>query len=317
MSKKKTNNRYSNILDFETEEKEYKLYIKGKSKRYYGYSDWKKHILKRLKSIKSIEYYNDFKYYCIDRNRTSKEAPQSFLTIIALFLPIYFQLFIGDRDTAWGEIAFVCLLIILIGYIAYIFARDTRVHYFYEDLVQIIDEYEEEILENIEMRNSEKNKKEAHNRAMNYTHFVSVAALISNKKDEILLIKSPRRGWEYPGGMVEPGEALQEALIREIKEETGVDVRITDFVGVCKNIEKDIVNIDFACKYIGGKLTKSDESIDIKWVKRKDALNMVTFPLTRKRLENMLTSSDKVNCFSFKREPFEILIEENYDVVRK
>jgi len=51
------------------------------------------------------------------------------------------------------------------------------------------------------------------------------------------LIRSPKRGWEYPGGMVEAGETLQEALIREIKEETGVNVRITGFIGLCKNIE--------------------------------------------------------------------------------
>ncbi len=44
---------------------------------------------------------------------------------------------------------------------------------------------------------------------MNYTHFVSVAGLVSNDSGEILLINSPRRGWEYPGGMVEPGETFK------------------------------------------------------------------------------------------------------------
>ena len=67
---------------------------------------------------------------------------------------------------------------------------------------------------------------------MNYTHFVSVAGLVVNDKDEILLIKSPNRGWEYPGGMVEPGEALQAALIREIKEETGINAEIIGFIGL-------------------------------------------------------------------------------------
>ena len=130
---------------------------------------------------------------------------------------------------------------------------------------------------------------------MNYTHFVSVAGLVSNDNGEILLIKSPRRGWEYPGGMVEPGETFQEALIREIKEETGVDAEIIGFIGLCKNVEKDVVNIDFVCKYIGGELTTSNESSDVKWVQREKALDMVTFPLTRKRLENMLSENDKFN----------------------
>lgn len=149
---------------------------------------------------------------------------------------------------------------------------------------------------------------------MNYTHFVSVAGLVSNDDGELLLINSPRRGWEYPGGMVEPGETFQEALVREIKEETGVDVEITGFVGLCKNVEKDIVNIDFTCKYIKGELTTSDESVEVRWIKKQDALEMVTFPLTKKRLENMLAENDKVTCFGFRREPFEVLDETKFKV---
>ena len=149
---------------------------------------------------------------------------------------------------------------------------------------------------------------------MNYTHFVSVAGLVTNGSGEILLINSPRRGWEYPGGMVEPGETFQEALIREIKEEAGVEVEIVGFIGLCKNVEKDVVNIDFSCKYVQGELTTSNESSEVRWVKRENALDMVTFPLTRKRLENMLAESGKVSCFCFKREPFEVVVEENYSV---
>lgn len=149
---------------------------------------------------------------------------------------------------------------------------------------------------------------------MNYTHFVSVAGLICNENEEILLIKSPWRGWEYPGGMVEPGETFQEALIREIKEETGVDVEITGFIGLCKNVEKDIVNIDFSCKYVGGQLVTSNESSEVRWVNKKDALEMVTFPLTKKRLEIMLSESDKVHCFGFTKEPFKIIEEQDFTV---
>lgn len=146
---------------------------------------------------------------------------------------------------------------------------------------------------------------------MEYTHFVSVAGLVVNDKEEILLIKSPWRGWEYPGGMVEPGESLQEALIREVKEETGVDVEVTGFIGICKNVEKDVVNIDFVCRYVGGELTTSNESSEVKWVPMEEALNMITFPLTQKRLEIMLSGRDKVSCFGFRKEPFTV-IEEDY-----
>ena len=152
---------------------------------------------------------------------------------------------------------------------------------------------------------------------MNYTHFVSVAGLVSNDDGEILLINSPRRGWEYPGGMVEPGETFQDALIREIKEEAGVDVEITGFIGLCKNVEKDVVNIDFSCRYLKGELTTSNESSEVMWIKKEDALDMVTFPLTRKRLQNMLSESDRVNSFCFKREPFEVVAEDNFNVGKR
>jgi len=142
---------------------------------------------------------------------------------------------------------------------------------------------------------------------MEYTHFVSVAALVLNEAGKVLLIKSPNRGWEYPGGMVEPGESLETALHREIKEETGVDIVIKFFAGICKNIQRDIVNIDFICEYAGGNIITSDESLEVKWVSKKEAVNMLTFPLTKMRLENMLEQTGKMYCFAFRREPFEIV----------
>ena len=72
---------------------------------------------------------------------------------------------------------------------------------------------------------------------MNPTHFVSVAALVTNDEGQILLVNSPWRGWEYPGGLIEPGETFQDALKREVREEAGVEIEITGFIGICKNVE--------------------------------------------------------------------------------
>ena len=145
---------------------------------------------------------------------------------------------------------------------------------------------------------------------MEPTHLVSVAALVTNDKGEILLVNSPWRGWEYPGGLIEPGETFQEALHREVREESGVEIEITGFVGICKNVERNIVNIDFTARYLCGNLRTSEESTEVIWVSPEKALTMITFPLTRKRLQNMLSGREEAALFCFKRENHFSVIED-------
>lgn len=153
---------------------------------------------------------------------------------------------------------------------------------------------------------------------MEYTHFVSVAACVTNDLGQILLVKSPWRGWEYPGGLIEPGETFQEALCREVREESGVEIEITGFVGICKNTERDIVNIDFTARYIGGELRTSEESTEVIWASAEEARDLVTFPLTRKRLENMLSGREEAVLFCFQRENgFKVTEEGSFAVGKK
>ena len=150
---------------------------------------------------------------------------------------------------------------------------------------------------------------------MEPTHKVSVAGLVTNDEGKILLVNSPWRGWEYPGGLIEPGETFQEALHREIREEAGVEVEITGFVGICKNVEKDIVNIDFTCRYVSGELTTSDESTEVIWATPEEALDLITFPLTKKRLQQMLSGSKDAKLFCFKRsDGFEVVEEGQFSL---
>lgn len=137
---------------------------------------------------------------------------------------------------------------------------------------------------------------------MEHTHFVSVAALVTNEENQILLVKSPWRGWEYPGGLIEPGESFEAALKREVREESGAEIEITGFVGICKNVERDVVNIDFTARYTGGKLTTSEESTEVGWFSQEEAMEMITFPLTKKRLAAMLSGDKNVHLFGFQRE---------------
>lgn len=150
---------------------------------------------------------------------------------------------------------------------------------------------------------------------MEYTHLVSVAALVTNEKGEILLVKSPWRGWEYPGGLIEPGESFEAALKREVREEAGVEIEITGFVGICKNVERNIVNIDFTARYLSGALTTSEESTEVGWFTPEDAVEVITFPLTKKRLVNMLSGDKNVHLFGFRREAgFEVVEELEFSV---
>ena len=150
---------------------------------------------------------------------------------------------------------------------------------------------------------------------MAHTHWVSVAALVTNDEGEILLVNSPWRGWEYPGGLIEPGESFEAALKREVPEESGIEIEITGFVGICKNVEKDIVNIDFTARKIGGSLATSEESTEVGWFTAEKAMEMITFPLTKKRLANMLSGDKTVHLFGFRREKtFEIVEELEYSV---
>ncbi len=72
---------------------------------------------------------------------------------------------------------------------------------------------------------------------------VGVGVVIFNKKGEILLIqrnKPPFKGFmSIPGGKVELGESLKDAVKREVKEECGIDVEVKDLIYVAENIEKD------------------------------------------------------------------------------
>lgn len=122
-------------------------------------------------------------------------------------------------------------------------------------------------------------------------HIVSAATIVVNDKDELLLIKGPRRGWEMPGGQVEEGESLKEAAIRETKEESGIDVEITRFCGIYQNVDRSICNTLFLAKPIGGVPTTSSESLEVGFFPIEQALEMVTWKNFRQRIEHCLDES--------------------------
>ena len=89
---------------------------------------------------------------------------------------------------------------------------------------------------------------------------VAAYAVVENNRGEVLLTR--RRGhedWVLPGGSAEEEEAPWEAVVREVREETGLDIALNRLVGVyAKRRERDLVFV-FAASATGGELRESDE----------------------------------------------------------
>ena len=124
-----------------------------------------------------------------------------------------------------------------------------------------------------------------------HKHFVSAGVVVLNSQREILLIKGPRRGWEPPGGVVEQGESIELAAIREVKEETGIDIEIVKFCGIFQNVTVGVVNTIWLGKPISGEPQTSEESLEVGYFTIEQALEMVTWPTFRQRIEFALDES--------------------------
>lgn len=130
-------------------------------------------------------------------------------------------------------------------------------------------------------------------------HIVSAAAIVINDKNELLLIKGPRRGWEMPGGQVEVRESLSDAAIRETKEESGIDIEIIRFCGIFQNVGNSICNTLFLAKPVGGELIQTPESLESGFFPIEEALEKVTWKDFRKRIEYCLKTETQPFCVEF------------------
>jgi 8-oxo-dGTP diphosphatase len=105
---------------------------------------------------------------------------------------------------------------------------------------------------------------------------VGVGAVVV-EGDRVVLIRrgqAPRAGeWSLPGGRVELGETLEDALRRELREEVGLEVEIGPIVETFDRIHRDpagrvryhFVIVDFLCRPTGGVLCAGDDACDAAW----------------------------------------------------
>ena len=110
---------------------------------------------------------------------------------------------------------------------------------------------------------------------------VGVGVLIRKYEEYLLILRAAepdRDYWSVPGGLVEVGERLEEAAIREVEEETGLMVELRGTLGVVDKIDKDEVGkikyhfiiVDFLAEPVFGEMCHRDDALDARWVNPRD-----------------------------------------------
>ena len=138
-------------------------------------------------------------------------------------------------------------------------------------------------------------------------HIVAASGLIRNASGQVLLLESPKRGWEFPGGQVEEGESLIQALQRETLEETGITVRVGALVSVCSNVKPPCkVIFGFLCEYMSGDCRTSSESLQVEWVDETLILKRITHPAIYDRGCDMLNFDGRVVYRVYSTDPYQV-----------
>ena len=124
-------------------------------------------------------------------------------------------------------------------------------------------------------------------------HFrIGVSALIFEQGRVLLALRRDIGWWNLPGGGMEIGETVEETVLREVKEETGLEVEIEQLVGVYSKPQKQEVVLSFRCRRVGGMLTETEESSECCYFD-PIVLPVKTLPKHRQRVEDALLHQDR------------------------
>jgi 8-oxo-dGTP pyrophosphatase MutT (NUDIX family) len=129
----------------------------------------------------------------------------------------------------------------------------------------------------------------------------SVNVVVANDAGDVLMIRRTDNGnWAVPGGAIDLGESVVEAGVRETREETGIECRVTGLVGIYTDPQHVILytsngearqefSIVLTAVPVGGQPTPSDESSDVRWVPRDDLAGYQVDRSMRLRLDHYLS----------------------------
>ena len=125
----------------------------------------------------------------------------------------------------------------------------------------------------------------------------TVGVFILNRNDELLLLKSHKWPGKYvvPGGHVELGERIEEAAVREAKEETALDIYELEFINFQQFIydpsfwkKRHFIFFDYACKTDSTEVQLNDEAEEHVWVRLEAAIQLPLDVYTRTSIEILM-----------------------------
>ncbi|MEV4927904.1 NUDIX hydrolase [Streptomyces roseoverticillatus] len=127
----------------------------------------------------------------------------------------------------------------------------------------------------------------------------AASAVVVDDEGRVLVIhKTDNNLWALPGGGHDIGESIAETAIREVREETGIDIEIEHVTGIYSNPDhvmayddgevRQQFTICFRARPTGGTLRNSRESKDVRWVSPADLSNLNIHPSMRLRIEHGL-----------------------------
>ncbi len=130
----------------------------------------------------------------------------------------------------------------------------------------------------------------------------AVTAVVEDEQGRVLLIHRVDNGrWALPGGQVEVGERVAETVVREVREETGIEVEVVGLTGIYSDPKHVIAYDDgevrqqfalsFRARPIGGSLRGSDEGSEVRWLSSSELDGLDIHPSMRLRIQHGLDQS--------------------------
>ena len=113
-----------------------------------------------------------------------------------------------------------------------------------------------------------------------------------------------------PGGRVEPGEDVVQAVIREVDEETGCTVDAPQLLGIdCRVSEPHMLLVRFRCRFVAGTPRPSDETPEVGWFTVAEARAMVSEEPAAGRLDDALSGAAQPLVRRYATAPYRLLEE--------